>query len=516
MAKSVCFFNLPSDVCSNVFTQWLDSKDFVKLDSAVANTHQRRLFLEMIQDPHFTLRGSDSLILASYLYWLSYRSLKVDKIVLVNSFLEDGDDNISKMDLSKLVSLSFNHGNGVRQKELTLFQRLLSFAMPVSDPYMKLFVRCGGLKHIDFGSEAHSSFGKIGMFCSKLQSIKAVHCKGLNDSAIENIAQHCRSNITSVVLRACDDLTSASAIAIAENCPNLTYIDLSYGTTFSERSLIQLASSCPKLTFINFEGLCNISDKVIATVAANCKQLRFFNIDYYKGMSHNGIDPVALKLIAESCVDVTDFVAPDFHYKVRQGKAQLQLKGVYTRLPKIRNILLNSPDEMTSLQASGCKYMNDDCIALIAPRFGANLTTLLLAGCEDITDAALAHIAQHCPMLEHLDLSGCPVTDIGVSNLVRFCRHLHTLSLRKCYNLSKGAFLNVARHLPELEKLTLSHTSVCDSVLQERGANCPLLRELELTDCKQVTKAGVQHIIATLPNIICTNFWSNYLHVSSV
>jgi len=160
--------------------------------------------------------------------------------------------------------------------------------------------------------------------------------------------------------------------------------------------------------------------------------------------------------------------------------------------------------------------MNDDCIALIAPRYGSHLTTLLLAECEDITDAALAHIALHCPMLEHIDLSGCPVTDIGVSNLVRFCRHILTLSLRKCYNLSKVAFLNVARHLFELEKLTLSHTSVCDSVLHELGANCPLLRELELTDCKQVTKAGVQHIIATLPNITCTNFWSNYLHVSSV
>ena len=154
---------------------------------------------------------------------------------------------------------------------------------------------------------------------------------------------------------------------------------------------------------------------------------------------------------------------------------------------------------------AGCVYMNDDCFALIAPRYGSHLTTLLLAGCEDITDAALAHIALHCPMLEHLDLSGCPVTNIGVSNLVRFCRHLHTLSLQKCDNLSKVAFLNVARHLFELEKLVLSGTSVCDSVLQELGANCPLLRELELTDCTQVTISGVQHIITTIPNVICTN-----------
>lgn len=513
MSKSVCYFNLPSDVCSNVFTQWIDSKDFVKLDSAVANTHQRRLFLEMIRDPNFTLRGSDSIILSSYLCWLSYRSLKVDRIVLVNSFLEDGDDNISKMDLSKLTSLSFNHGNGVKQKELTLFQRLLSYAMPITDPYMKLFVRCGGLKHIDFGSEAHSSFGKIGMFCSKLQSIKAVHCKGLNDSAVENIAQHCRTNITSIVLRACDDLTSASAIAIAENCPNLTYIDLSYGTTFSERSLIQLASSCPHLTFINFEGLCNISDKVIATVAANCKKLTFFNIDYYKGMSHNGIDPIALKLIAESCVDVTDFVAPDFHYKVRYGHAQLQLKGVYTRLPKITNILLNSPEKMTFLQASGCKYMNDACIALIAPRYGSHLTTLLLAGCEDITIASLSQLVLHCRQVEHLDLSGCNMTNTGVSLIAFHFPHLHTLSLRKCQNINDEGLLDIPRHLTGLVRLNLSGTSVSDNVLRELAVHCPLLKELELTDCKLVTKAGVQHIIASISGIICTNFWSNYLQV---
>lgn len=352
MSKS-SIFNLPSVVSVDIFTRWTDSKDLARLDSAVANVNQRKLFLEMIRDPLFVLQGSESLVLNSYLSWLSTRQVKVDKLALVTSFLED-NALVSSMDLSKLDSLSFKNCNGVHCKkiELSLLQRLLNFAVP-SDPYMKLFVRCGNLKHVDFGDEAHSSFGKIGMFCAKLQSVKAVHCNGLNDTAVENIAQHCRTNIRSVVLRACDQLTSASVYAVAQNCPNLTYIDLSYGSTHSERCLIQLAEQCPLLEFINFEGLRNISDKVIATVAQRCKNLTYFNIDYYKGMSHEGIDPVALKLIAESCTNVTDFIAPDFHYKVRQNKAQLVLKGVYTRLPRLRNILLNAPTVITSLNTSG-------------------------------------------------------------------------------------------------------------------------------------------------------------------
>lgn len=353
MSKNLSFFNLPSVVSTDIFTRWTESKDLAKLDSAVANEYQRTLFLEMLRDPFFVLQGSDSLVLHSYLTWLSLRGVKVDKVALVTSCLDDSD-MVSNMDLSKLESLSFKNCNGVHSKssELSFLQRLINFAVK-TDPYMKLFVRCANLKHVDFGDEAHSSFGKIGMFCAKLQSMKAVHCNGLNDTAIENIAQHCRTNIRTVILRACDQLTSASVYAVAENCPNLTYIDLSYGSTHSERCLIQLAEQCPLLEFVNFEGLRNISDKVIATVAQHCKNLTYFNIDYYKGMSHEGIDPVALKLIAESCTNIQDFIAPDFHYKVRQNKSQLLLKGVYTRLPKLRNILLNAPVTVSSLNTSG-------------------------------------------------------------------------------------------------------------------------------------------------------------------
>lgn len=350
------FFNLPSVVCERIFAQWIESKDLVKLDTSVMNHYQRKLFIDMIQDSQFVLRGSENLVLSSYLYWLGYRKVKVDKVALVTTFLEE-TNQVSRIDMSKVESLCFRSSCGKRYQpaEMTFFQRLLNFAVK-QDPYMTLFVRCGNLKHIDFGDESNPSFGKIGMFCAKLQSVRAVHCKGLNDTAVENIAQHCRHNIRTVTLRACDQLTSASVFAIAENCPNLTYIDLSYGTTLSERCLLQLAEQCPLLEHINFEGLNSISDRVIAAVAQHCHNLTYFNIDYYKGMSHDGINPLVLQQIAEGCTKIAEFIAPDFNYKVRQNKSTLKLKGVYTRLPKIQAILLHSPVTVSHFVTSG-KYI---------------------------------------------------------------------------------------------------------------------------------------------------------------
>jgi hypothetical protein len=354
---SICsFFQLPNFICSELFTQWIDVKDLAKLDSAVVNRAQRKLFLEMIRDDYFVVKGSELFTLATYISWLSLRSLKIDKLVVLTSLFKN-PEQLSRLNVSRLESLSFKTGTNFSSKTVSypLLQRLMNFlgSAENEDHFQELLVRCVRLKHVDFGDESDSSFGKIGMFCAKLQSIRAVDCKGLNDTAVESIAQHCQSNLRAVVLHACTGITSASLIAIAENCPCITKIDLSYGSSFSERSLLQVAQHCPHLEHINLEGVNNISNAVIAMVARTCANLQYFNIDYYKGMSHEGTDPIALKLVADGCPSITDFISPEFHYRVRLGVVQLRLKGTYTRFPKLHNILTHCPCNVAVLNASG-------------------------------------------------------------------------------------------------------------------------------------------------------------------
>ncbi|KAJ1423720.1 hypothetical protein B484DRAFT_103374 [Ochromonadaceae sp. CCMP2298] len=142
------------------------------------------------------------------------------------------------------------------------------------------------------------------MFCPTLESIRAVDCRGLKDFFVENIAQHCRGAIRSVVLRACESITSASVYALAQECPGLRHIDVSYCNSLSEGCLLSLADKCPLLETVNFEGLQNISDEVISRIADNCPHLLSLNIDYYKGLSHDGINPLSLKKVTDSCPDI--------------------------------------------------------------------------------------------------------------------------------------------------------------------------------------------------------------------
>lgn len=161
---------------------------------------------------------------------------------------------------------------------------------------------------------------------------------------------------------------------------------------------------------------------------------------------------------------------------------------------------------------AGCKYMNDECVALIAPRYGLHLTTLLLGGCEDITDASLLMVAQHCRNVEQIDLSCCEVTDAGLTALVHSCRSLNTILLKKCVNVTDASVLVLSQLLPDLVKLDLNGCKrITDTTLSALSVNNPLLRELDVTNCDVVTKPAVKAIIASIPELSCQNFWQYYL-----
>ena len=73
--------------------------------------------------------------------------------------------------------------------------------------------------------------------------------------------------------------------------------------------------------------------------------------------------------------------------------------------------------------ASGCKQ----------------LTTLDLAGCNKITDAAVVAVASGCKQLTTLDLYDCHnITDVAVVAVASGCKQLTTLDLTGCHNITKG------------------------------------------------------------------------------
>jgi hypothetical protein len=160
----------------------------------------------------------------------------------------------------------------------------------------------------------------------------------------------------------------------------------------------------------------------------------------------------------------------------------------------------------------GCKYFNDECLLLATQSSTTHLTSLAIAGCEDVTDAGLVHVAEHCPGLTAFDAAATLITDTGLMTLTRSCRGITSLQLKKCNFITDVGVITATSMLTELRSVDLSGcVLVTDAAVRAVAANCPKLRELDVTNCPLVTKAAVAELGATNPDLACHSFWEFYL-----
>ena len=91
--------------------------------------------------------------------------------------------------------------------------------------------------------------------CPALIRINVSYCMKLTDAAIIALAEHCPALID-VNLGECCNLTDAAINALAEHCPALTGVNVSGCWSLTDAALIALAERCPALTVVKM-GRCN-------------------------------------------------------------------------------------------------------------------------------------------------------------------------------------------------------------------------------------------------------------------
>ena len=84
-------------------------------------------------------------------------------------------------------------------------------------------------------------------------------------------------------------LTGKSLNLIADNCPQLTHIDISKLLVFKNADIINLVSKCPKLKHVNF-GYTGIKDDALARLARDCPELEHLNIKGCANITEQGIE----------------------------------------------------------------------------------------------------------------------------------------------------------------------------------------------------------------------------------
>merc|ERR1712166_374909 len=86
--------------------------------------------------------------------------------------------------------------------------------------------------------------------CPALTAVDVSWCKNLTDAAFIGLAEHCPA-LTSIYMNGCKNLTDKAIIALAERCPALTNVDVSYCNKLTDAAIVGLADRCPALTQID-------------------------------------------------------------------------------------------------------------------------------------------------------------------------------------------------------------------------------------------------------------------------
>jgi len=167
--------------------------------------------------------------------------------------------------------------------------------------------------------------------------------------------------------------------------------------------------------------------------------------------------------------------------------------------------LLHSPVSKTieELHMNGIRWLTDRSVSSVFGPVLPSLRVLTLRRCIELKDTGITVLPSLCPLLIHLDISGCGrITSKGIRSLssaLAARRKTSTedkemcLRLRRCGGVNDSVVAGIASSLGDvLEYLDVSHCEdITDASVTALAAQCSRLRRLNLRGCFRVKDTGV-------------------------
>lgn len=85
-----------------------------------------------------------------------------------------------------------------------------------------------------------------------------------------------------------------------------------------------------------------------------------------------------------------------------------------------------------------------------------NLETITLAGVKGITDTIPETISLHCKKLKRVSFRNCDLTDEGVCKVAVHCSQLVMIALAGIHGLTDKSIVALAENCPDLRELYIS------------------------------------------------------------
>jgi hypothetical protein len=365
--------DIPVCLSCEILSDWIETRDLGKLDSALCSRALRRTLLNLLRERATVSLGRPSKdIEDTCLEWLFSRKVK-----LLSLSITDPDVNFTAEDCKVFQALEY--------LDLYYRNRLRPIGEACSESLKVLILRGSEVK-IESALRMAAQFrnlhtleiGELGKATGRpklnqtflpyreplnlptllSKSLKSFICNwpGVTTTHVLNIVTASKF-LTRLELTGAG-ITDSVIYAIVWNCRDIRLLRLLKCVSLTTDGIVALASYT-ELSVLDLNGSGGVANESVIPVVGNNPSLRSINLRY-----GNGITSLTVMKVASSCPG------------------------------------------LTALDVSYCKFVKDDALALIANKC-RDLQDLQVVGCEFITDMSMLRLANMCPKLTSVNIKDC-------------------------------------------------------------------------------------------------------------
>jgi F-box/leucine-rich repeat protein 2/20 len=339
------------------------------------------------------------------------------------------------------------------------------------------------LTHLNVSRTSVTDEGLIALaeHCAHIKHLNVSFCKPIGDRGISAIATACNANLLELHADS-TYLTDEGLRAVSLSCPRLQRLNVALGNV-SPVGFAAIAGRCSELRHLDASSTIkkDAHDEVTRVIAAGCPQLVHLNV------TNTSFSDVGATAIAGSCpkLEVLNIA--------KTKVTDAGILAVSRMCSQLRH--LNVRDTSGAIGDSSIIAIAQSCSQL--RHLNVNATTR-------ITDSAIEHVARHCPLLEHLDISYTQIGDSGVIAIARGCPRLRVLDVSLTDgNVSDESLVEVARGCPRLQHLDVRYTNckITDTGVLAIVQSCSELRFLDVRYAGGVTDVSMRAVARYCPRL---------------
>mmetsp|Transcript_3996 Transcript_3996/g.9557 ORF Transcript_3996/g.9557 Transcript_3996/m.9557 type:complete len:488 (+) Transcript_3996:328-1791(+) len=318
------------------------------------------------------------------------------------------------------------------------------------------------------------SISPLILIASHLTRLNLSRCVHLADFSLSLVLPSL-TTLRSLDLSHCS-LLSEGALSFTSGLSNLTWLDISGCTQFSDRTLKAVACSALKLRSLSADGCMGITGSGLAEIAALL--LESLSLCDCHRLSDRGILSLARGKVA-STLEVL---------KIESAKMSSSTALVLaSSMPRLKTLQLFNPTRLTAVGAHGMLWaLSPGCSGSSPPR---EMEELLLAPCDTLGSRLTRSISLALPYLKSLSLG--PAPGLRQVSVLSGLQRLTALSLQELDNVPSRDWAALGP-LPFLQSLTAFRCAGVDNrALDGLSLRMPRLSHLCVSGCEHVGDEGI-------------------------